>query len=53
MKKHEELKLETHNLLQIHLSGSVRVHTLNELILTPLSSSHFFVKIRTLLMAPL
>jgi len=34
MKKHEELKLGTHNLLQIHISQSVRVHTSTEMILT-------------------
>ena len=41
MKKHEELRLGTHNLLQIHISQSVRVHTSTEMILTPLSSSVF------------
>lgn len=51
MKKHEEWKLGTHNLLQIHISVSVRVCTSTEMILTPLSSS-VFVKIRTLLMVP-
>ena len=51
MKKYEELKLETHNLLQIPSHRSVRIHTATELIPYPSLLFSFSMRIRTLLRA--